>query len=303
MVDTLYVTNMRKNESGQALVLVLLSLAVVLTLVLFVLARSVTDVAVSSRSEEAVRAFSAAEAGIEQALIVGAGTSSTIGNASFTSSVTEFASAEQAFTYPLSLSAGDTSTIWFVEHDSSGNTVCNGSNPCFTGRNLKVCWGKEGTSASSATTPAIELSVFYEATPGNPATARIARAAFDPYTARPTANNFASSDLGTCTINGETFAFHKSIDLSTLGIAAGVYNVQNGLQMAKVRMFYNTDTSQKVGFDASAVGNTLLPSQGLIADSSGTAGQSSRRLTVFQSWPEVPSVFDYAVFSSSGISK
>lgn len=293
----------KQRNSGQALVLVLLSLAVVLTLVLFVLARSVTDVAVSSRSEDAIRAFSAAEAGIEQALIVGAGSTNQIGNATFTSSVTEFASGQNSFVYPLTLSSGDTSTIWFVEHDSTGNPVCNAGNPCFTGRNLKVCWGREGTSASSATTPAIELSIFYESTPGNPATAKIARAAFDPYSARPSPNNFSAPDLGTCTINGENFAFQKTIDLSTLGIAAGVYNVQNGLQMARLRMFYNTDTSQKVGFDVNIVGNTILPSQGLQADSSGTAGESSRRLTVFQSWPEAPSVFDYAVYSSVGVSK
>jgi len=293
----------KTSSNGQALVLVLLSLAVVLTLVLFVLARSVTDVAVSSRSEDAVRAFSAAEAGIEQALIVGAGTSNQIGNASFTSSVTEFASGQTKFVYPLTLSSGDTSTVWFVEHDSSGNPICNAGNPCFTGRNLKVCWGREGTSASSATTPAVELSVFYESTPGNPATARIARSAFDPFSARPTPNNFSAPDLGTCNIDGEIFAFQKTIDLSTLGIPAGVYNVENGLQMARLRMFYNTDASQKVGFDVNIAGNTILPSQGLQVESSGTAGESSRRLSVFQSWPEAPSVFDYAVYSSVGISK
>ena len=55
--------NLPKIESGQALLLVLLGMAVVLTIVLSILSRSVTDIAVTSREEEALRAFSAAEAG------------------------------------------------------------------------------------------------------------------------------------------------------------------------------------------------------------------------------------------------
>jgi Tfp pilus assembly protein PilX len=91
----------RNRESGQALVLVLLSLSVVLTLVLFILARSITDVTVSSRQEESVRAFSAAEAGIERALVAGTGFGTTeIGNASYTTSVTDFALGGNDMNFP-----------------------------------------------------------------------------------------------------------------------------------------------------------------------------------------------------------
>ncbi len=292
-----------KNSSGQALVLVLLSLAVVLTLVLFVLARSVTDVAVSSRSEDAIRAFSAAEAGVEQALILGTGGTSQIGNANFTSTVTNFASGQQSLVYPVNLSPGETSTIWFMDHDSSGSVVCDAQHPCFTGRYLQVCWGKSGTSSVLASTPAVEVTVVYETTPGNPATATIARAAFDPNLSRIATNNFSSPDPGTCTINGEVFAFQKTIDLSTLGIAAGIYNTQGGLNYARVRMFYNTDQNHNVGFNVAYAGGALLPTQGLAVDSSGVAGQSQRRLNVFQSWSEIPSDFEFAIYSPSGVSK
>ena len=81
---------MEKRESGQALILVLLSLSVVLTLVLYVVSRSVTDVAVSSQQEESVRAFSAAEAGIEKTLVIGTGnaTPAPVGDSSYVSSIT-----------------------------------------------------------------------------------------------------------------------------------------------------------------------------------------------------------------------
>ncbi|QQG41387.1 MAG: pilus assembly PilX N-terminal domain-containing protein [Candidatus Woesebacteria bacterium] len=301
-----------KRESGQALVLILLFLAVVLTLVLFILSRSITGIAVSSGSEEAIRAFSAAEAGIEKALVIGAGgTNISIGNATYSSSVTSVAEGANNYIYPLTLTSGDSATVWFVAHDSANNDdlTCGAGSPCFIGRTVKVCWGNPGTSASASTTPAVEMSVFYETTPGDLATIKIARAAFDPYTTRVSSdtpakpNSFSAPDAGTCTIGSETYEFQKEIDLSTLGIPAGSYNTQNGLQFMRLRIFYNTDVAHKIGFDVNFAGNTVLPSQGSQIDSTGTAGQSNRRLSVFQGWPEPPSVFDFAIYSSTGITK
>lgn len=58
---------MRKN-SGQVTLLVLLVMVVLLTVGLAVVSRSVTDIRISKETEESARAFSAAEAGIEEAL-------------------------------------------------------------------------------------------------------------------------------------------------------------------------------------------------------------------------------------------
>lgn len=289
-------------QRGQALVLVLLSLAVVLTLVLFILSRSVTDIAVSSREEEAVRAFSAAEAGVENALIVGTGSSSDIGNASYTSQVSDFASGLSSFVYPINLSSGESGTVWFIGHDSDSNTLCDVTHPCFHGDSIKVCWGKGGTAAGSATTPAIEFSLFYESTPGSAATAKIARGVYDPNAGRRSTNNFAAPDGAGCTVEGENFAFSKNISFDGLGVPAGSYNVDEGLQFAKVKMFYNTDQNHKIAFDVASTGSTL-PSQGLKINSSGAAGESNRRLEVFQGWPEAPSIFESVVFSGSGVTK
>ena len=64
-------TRNAKRQRGQTLLIVLLLLAVVLTIALSIASRSITDINVSIKEEEAARAFSAAEAGIEQALIGG----------------------------------------------------------------------------------------------------------------------------------------------------------------------------------------------------------------------------------------
>ena len=292
----------RNRESGQALVLVLLSLSVVLTVVLFILARSVTDVTVSSRQEESVRAFSAAEAGIERALVVGSGFGATdIGNASYTTSVTDFALGGNDMNFPTLISSGDTVTTWFVSHDADGNLGC-GSLPCFTGSQMKVCWGNPGTSLGASTTPAIEVSVYYESTPGDLATIKIGRVTADPNTARRASNSFASDDGGTCEIAGRTYLFQKTINFASLGIPAASYGVENGLQLAQIRMLYNAGYPHAVGTTVSFAGNTTLPSQGQKIDSSGVAGDSNRRIVVFQGWSESPFASN-ALLVPSGITK
>lgn len=302
----------KSNESGQALVLVLLSLAVVLTLVLFVLSRTITDITVSSRQEEAVRAFSAAEAGIERALVIGSGSSGSIqiGDASYEASVTSYAEGSFDFNYPINMSSGESATTWFVAHDDDGTTVCDGLNPCFTGSSIKVCWGRPGTSSSASTTPAIEVSVLYASTPNNLATAAIGRSAFDPNTNRATVgtsgvapNGFSAVDVGTCTIDEVAYQFHKTIQFSDLGIPSSAYNNAGGLQLARVRMFYNTDRTHNMGVTVNLGTNSTLPSQGANIISTGTAGESNRRLEVFQGWPEVPSVLEYALYSGGDLTK
>ena len=294
-----------KNQKGQALVLVLLSLSVVLTLVLFVLARTVTDVSVSSREEEAVRAFSAAEAGIEQALVIGTGsegaTSIGGGDARFSSNVSSFAENLSAFVFPQAFSSGQSATTWFVSHNTDGeiSTSCDIDNPCFSGDRIKVCWGNDGTDGNSPTTPAVEVNFVYLATPGDFSTARVARAALDPNTSR--SNNFSDPDLGGCVIEGTSFSFQKTLDLSDLGITLAA--TSGGLQFAKIRMLYNTNEDHEVGIDVGFSGNSTLPSQGIKIDSTGTSGEANRRVEVFQAWPEAPEVFDFSVFSSSGVTK
>ena len=270
------------NSKGQALVLVLLALAVVLTIVLYILSRSITDIAVSSNESEAASAFSAAEAGVEQALVIGAGGSSTVGSASYSSQVTNVAQGATSFVYPIGINSGDSMTLWFKAQDAGSVD--------FTGSSLRICWGKPDAYANQSLVPAIESILFYETVSGNPATAKISRVAYDPNATRRATNSF-SAPGGTCTVDGQSFQFQATLNI------AGIPNPQ----FMFVRMFYNTDTAQPIAF-ASPDGD-LFPSQGILVDSSGTSGQSSRKVQVFQGWPEIPSPFRFAVYSSTGLTK
>ncbi len=295
-----------KTESGQAVVIVLLSLSVVLTIVLFVLSRSITDISSSTKQADAVRAFSAAEAGIETALITGAGTTGnvTIGDASY--SVDVKSDATQTFNYPIPLLAGDTTTIWFMSHTNEGELTCEPEYPsCYTGNVLNICWGSEGTNAGDANTPAVELSLYYESTPGVLSSIKVARAVYDPNTTRTSNNLFESASTTPCQIEGVTYAFQKAITLSALG--GNDFN-NNGLVMAKLRMIYNSSQAHYVGVSVASSGQTL-PSQGLEITSTGYSSidgsiesQSNRRVSVFKGWPEFP-LSGLAVYTPYGVSK
>ncbi len=296
------------NSKGQALLIVLLSMAVVLTVVLSVISFSVTDIAVTNRESDALRAFSAAEAGVEKALVAVTAQSGSFGVDKFSAAVTGIAEGTQTFDYPADIAAGDEATVWFVGHDTNGNLSCSQSGkPCFTGSQMYVCWGTPGTAAGAATTPAVEVTVYYSNPPvaGNYANINIARAVFDPNSSRQGQNAFASPDgVAKCTIGKKDYAFRSTIDFAALGIPGTSYLVQNGLQLAHVRLFYNTDTSQPVGFDVSGgAGNGQLPSQGERVESTGTAGESTRKVEVFRLYSDIATVFETALFSSGGVVK
>jgi len=274
----------QKNNSGQAVLIVLLSLSVVLVIVLYVMSRSVTDISLSKKDEDSMRAFSAAEAGIERALVIGSGIdSTTIGNASFSASVSNFAQGADKMVYPVSLKSGGIATFWFSRP----------TEPSFTGNKVKLCWGALGTLASTTETPAVEITVFYKSTDKY----KIARVALDPNSGRNPPNNFTSVLPNNCTIDTEIFQFQNTINFRSLKISGS-----DVLQFMTVKPLYNTSVSHKIGIDVSST-NSFLPSQGLKVNSDGSFADSNRSIEVYQLYAVAPSVFMNAIYSSSGIVK
>lgn len=287
----------RQRSGGQALLIVLLAMAVILTVVLSILSRTVTDINITTRSEESVRAFSAAEAGVEQALIAGA----DIQGQDFTADISGIAESTQNFIYPAEVARGDAGTVWLESPDGTGNLNCGSGGNC----QIKVCFGdpSKGYTLGSSTNPApaIELSVAYEATPGSPDTTRVARAALDPDTTRIQAsgNGFdtATSNVP-CTVGNKTFQFSCTIDFSELGIPSTSYNVAGGLQFANVRFLYN-NTNEFFGVTS----GINLPSQGQNIVSTGSSGGTNRKVEVKKLFGEMPPIFQSAVYAPLGITK
>ncbi|SRR5260221_3812588 len=295
---------MRNRQAGQAVLIVLLSMVVVLTVVLSVIASSTSDIKISSNETTSLRAFSAAESGIEKALISNSSTNGNVNSgASFNANVSGLAFGQNFFVYPTSIVSGDTATFWFVSHSNTNTLVCNAGSPCFTGKTINICWGVSGTSANSATTPAIEISAYYLGTPGDYTTIKFVKGIYDPNVGRLGTNGYTASDPGSCTVGTTNFAFQKQIDLSTLGIPVGSYGIQNGLQFMTVKMLYNTDIPHSLGVNVNFAGNSTLPSQGNQVDSTGSLNGATRKIEVTKSYNQIPPVFDSAIFSPSNLSQ
>lgn len=293
-----------QNQSGQALLVVLLTMAVVLTVVLSLASRSVTDIGITTYEEDALRAFSAAEAGVEEALVTAADASGTLpNNATFDAVVSSAGSASEAF-YPIELLSGETATFWFVSQDGDGNLTCAGV-PCLRASNFNVCWGKGG-----APRPALEVTLFYDDSPshtevvgsGDYSQVKVSRFAYDPDGARTPSNNFSLAS-GSCTVLGQSLSYSTG-NIVLAPLVGGPCVSQLGcLLMARVRMFYNSATTHPLGIRVTPTGGSSLPPQGVQVESTGVAGDTTRQVNVYRSYPEPAPVFDAAVFSLGDITK
>lgn len=292
----------RVLEKGQALLIIILVMTVVLTIALSLVSRTISDISISKKEDDSSRAFSAAEAGVEQALLKGTSTS-FVGNVtstdSFSASATPLSSEGTEYAMPLLLAAGETAPVWLVNHAEDGSLTCSAASPCFTGNTLKVCWGASGTDPGVSTTPAVEVSIVYLTSDTDLSTARIARGAYDPFPSRPDANSFTTGSEGSCTIGTQAYEFSRTVDLSALGVLVRpTVDVRRGPQYLRFGMLYNTNQSHPIG--ATIVGPGAFPVQGSKIVSAGTSGTATRSLEVYQLFADLPPIFDFALFSGSG---
>jgi hypothetical protein len=318
---------------GQALLVVLLGMSVALSVVLSIVARTVTDIGISKSQDESIRAFNAAEAGVEEAIIgsVNSGETYTLPESGAeytpvltTKSSTGLTDGTFEFDYPTGLAAGESASFWFVSHTTDATTneekiTCQGGLPCARPTWITVCWGDYGTNSSTPTTPAIEAEVYYNSntdkdtiwdTSGDFSSIRVARTTSDPYVGRRATDNFAATSAPSrCQYPylNKQYAFARRIFFSGGGGAddenlnlTGWPNMSPGsLIVVRVKMLFNTSKSQSVGI----ITQTNLPAQGVLIESTGVSGETYRKLNLFQGYAEPPFAFNSAVFSGTDISK
>lgn len=294
----------QKNISGQALLLVVLGMAVVLTVALSIVARSTTDIGITTKDEEYTRAFSAAEAGIEKVLLIGQEASDDLANqSSYSAKVTDLGSGANYYNVPGDgFYSGEVATIWFVSHDDNNNLVCDEANgkPCFTGSSMKVCWGSKDTPDNEDFTPAIEAVIYYD--PDSDfdfSNIKVKRVAIDPNSSRRGQNNFGpdSNPPSDCQIDTQVYEF-KTHDSSDFNFSSmGICNNPGCLLMARIKFLYNTTDPHPVGVQ---VQGDSLPSQGKLIESTGTSVSSKAKVDVGQTYKNPLPIFENAVFSPGG---
>jgi hypothetical protein len=258
---------------GQVLLITVLVLSVAVTIALSLIGRSVSDISMSRNLEESARAFSAAEAGLEQALKTGTTTNVKATYAtgvSYVSSSIDLGGTTGIYTLPTT-SLGQVESIWLVGHNPD-NSI-NEADP-YLGSSLDICWTPP---LDGEPVPAIEVIVYYK----SGLLYLVNRQAYDPDITRAS-NNFETADInGTC---GSVTGVYKK----TITLPGGTP------LLARIRPFYNSTalTIAPVG-----AGN-LLPKQGVEITSTGqTDGGVTRKIVVQRQYPWPASIFDYVVYS------
>lgn len=263
-------------ERGQILLIVVLVMVVTLTIGLSVVTRTITSLRTVEEEASSERAFSAAEAGIERALVDNAANSGSFSNATYTTSVIQLSGVEFLLGGGSAILRDDAVDIWLSNYP-------NYTNP-WTG-NLTIYWGQDSdtcnTSEESNTMAALEV-ILVKGTKANPQTTHYA---LDPCSARASKNKFEFVPAAGGDINGKTFQFKKTIAVSS------------GLFLRIVPLYAPTLLAAK-GCDGANSNCSSLPSQGTVVEAIGKSDTTVRRIISYRSYPKLPiEIFPFVLFS------
>lgn len=274
------------KQSGQILLITLLVLTVASVIGISVVGRATTDTAISRQVEESSRAFSAAEAGIEQALKTGSGSTTVVlsPDLSVSVAVASVGGAIGLYEFPQQAKKGETLTLWLVDHNTSGAIV---ETPTYRNSWIEVCW------STGSTLPALIATVLYRESNNN--TYRTLKLALDPDASRRASNNFAPPVAmnGGCGATTGTTYRHR-INFNNIN---GSVNPNNDtLIMLRLRPVY---ADAKIAVNAQG----RIPFQGRRIESTGTTqGGVNRKVVVYQEYRAPSTVFDAALYSQNSIS-
>jgi len=251
------------SEAGQILLVVVLVVIVVTTIGLSLASRSITSLRTSTEEAESQKALAAAEAGVERLLEKSAPTANgttitgTLPTANYLATIDQRSATKFLMNGGNSVPKDEGTDLWLTNYSSDPLNRYN-SPPGGWNGTLHVYWGTD--SSNPCNNPALEI-IIVTGTAGNPVSKRYT---YDPCLARQSENHF-----GLPSPSGG-----MSLPYGSDGI-----DVVGGL-IARVIPLYG---STIVGVDG---GNTALPLQGFFINSTGTSGQTSRKIRVFKGYPQ-----------------
>ena len=263
----------KELEKGQAVLVVLLVMSVLLTLGLSVVSRSVTDVKISQQSQESARAFWTAQAGLEKALLAQSDIpDSTIDGVSYVVTKSALGGSSE---FTGQVDSGRSFVYWLANHNDDGSIASTFSSV----NDLTVYWGND----EDTNTALIVTLIYKDVSSG---LFRSQKFAYDPSTTRPSPTHFTAA-LSGGSVLGTDFA-HSSELIS----------VPDQTYFANIKMIFN-DTPQIVGVKTDEAG----PVQGFCYESKATVTVSNivRNLKECRTWPQTPEIFDYLLFSGGDI--
>lgn len=277
---------------GQILLILILVITVALAIGLSVIQKSLFDISNSTKLDQSAGAFSAAEAGLEKALQTGSGIGSPISIGSGTTLTgvqkNDVPYFQQALEYPP-IAKEELAQVWLSNPSDL-------SNP-YQGSTLTIYWGNAQTPTSNADTPAIEITVVYQDASGGYLSGKYF---YDSNSARGNGFTIPDNCLSPQTVTSlsstpKTFMCKQIIDVSSAKLTG-----LSKLILLRARLLYSGVSHS---FAVEPVSGNSLPIQASLYTSTGTSGDTQRRIQVFDLDKVVPAYFDYAIFSLGEINK
>lgn len=274
-------------KKGQALVAVLLVLGMALTVGLAVSSRSSNQVSISTTENESSQALEAAEVGAERALsgiITGDSTAALPSTDASYNVKTSNLGAGRVYEVPFQLSTGDIATI-----NLEGYIPAVGSPSSYV---FGLCWGN-GTYPSG-NTPAVEVILYYKSSSG---AVRIARNGYDI----SGFGNFSTAvSNGNCREGLTAYTYSVEVPMlntTPLGWAAIPQNVL-GMEAGGLPLLMRIRALNANNLKVALVGISVdIPTQGQDVVSVGQSGSTAQKLHVVGVTPDLPWMFDAALFS------
>ncbi|MFC1790542.1 hypothetical protein ACFLZP_03605 [Patescibacteria group bacterium] len=283
------------KPQGISTVLVLGVIAILVTIVVPLASRSVIDVRINKQQEEQVRAFSAAEVGLEKALI-GEDLEGDIGDIHY--QVTESSTksgAGEVFVYPKLVKKNQPVTVWLLEHlgvafDPEADFDLSGNH--YQENQVNLYWGQPGTVEDNDETPALEVTLFYQDLSNN---FKVERSFIDPNISRASTSGFDSVvQVGDVELFGSEFRFQKN------GLALNC-DLGRTCYAMRLRLLYSQSDHPLAieGVGAS------LPRQGVCKQSLATVTTSgiTSRLQRCVFYKDFPGIFDFSLYSQTNLEK
>lgn len=275
---------MIKYPRGQVLLITVLVLSVAVTIALSLIGRGVSDVSMSRNLEESARAFSAAEAGIEEALRTNTQqTNTSYGSVGYTSEIAVIGDSTGVYTLPT-ITVGQADTVWLVEHNAS-NGIDFPPSYYYPNGTIDICWSHvpEGQP-----TPALETAIYYK----SGSSYLVNRGFYDPSSSQWPVQDPENLNNG---CGGMENVYHQ-----TVSIPVGVVPL-----FMRIRPYYGNAT-----VSIAPLGGNKLPKQGLEVSSVGctqitasgcTEGGVTRKIVVRRQYPGAATIFDYSIYSQGSL--
>lgn len=262
------------RQKGQILLIVVLVSVISLTVGLAAVSRSITNTRVSTEESNSQKALTAAEAGLEDQIKRASGeqpdSKQFDNNSGYSAKTTEIKQRSKILinNYEISVNQHEGADVWLTNYPDFSGTPYRGT--------LTVYWTGPAGNCTNSTQPAIEIVVVH----GNKANPSLTRYPVDAcYATRGNGFNNVTSN-GNLSFETKTFKY----SYTTPAIVDGY--------IARIIPIY---VSTKVGVASSVI----LPAQGFEIESTGTSGDTVRKVKVFQSFPSLPiELFPYNLFNS-----